>query len=716
VRDDQVATVDQRFDSDRAGTGSLLNGATDPQFGNFGTALISPLTGRQSPGRIMQFLGTADGGQWLQSANTPQATFTGAFATYTAGRRYQVSWGHGPLAPGFGDTFHSYANCGACLAGSTVDLNFNEVNDSVAGHSGSVTGPVDEHLVLYWNGTQLADAPKVGTSTTLPGTTGILRAVLDTDRSADSSAVHATTTHTDVTMRVNDSGPTLPANGDYCDGFSPTTPCRVLPAPALHYDLATDQTGTSFSPVQTMELTGGHLSYDGTGAQACITSASVSVSFDNGTTWQPVTITGTAGEYLALWQNPLVGQGKQAVAAGDRRRRGRQLDQPDHQQRLHLRRERVMKIALTAAALLVATLTPIAPIVATVDVCGPAPAGHARCLAEIRTPADTSTPSGYSPADLRNAYNLPIAGGADQTVGIVDAGDDPNAESDLAVYRAVYGLPPCTTANGCFRKVNQRGAAGPLPHDRGWGPEISLDVDMVSAACPSCRILLVEADESALTDLAPSVDTAVALGANEVSNSYGEAETGDGTSYEPHYVHPGVAMVASSGDAGYHIPVMPAVFPTVIAAGGTSLTRVNNARGWTEQAWSGAGSGCSAWVDKPAWQHDPNCPGRMTADVAADADPKTGPSVYDSYRNSGWVLGGGTSAAAPFIAGVIALAGNPGRFADASPLYAQADALNDVVGGSNAGTTDCGGDYQCNAVTGYDGPTGNGTPNGLAAF
>jgi subtilase family serine protease len=298
----------------------------------------------------------------------------------------------------------------------------------------------------------------------------------------------------------------------------------------------------------------------------------------------------------------------------------------------------------------------------------------------------------------------------------VDAGDDAAAEADLAVYRSTYGLPPCTTANGCFRKVNQTGAASPLPANLGWGPEISLDLDMVSAACPSCHILLVEANNPFSNDLAAAEDTAVTLGANQVSNSYGAPEQNGMQPLAADYTHPGVAIVASSGDSGYQIPNFPAVLTSVISAGGTTLTKTATTRGWTETAWAGAGSGCSAWIDKPTWQHDPNCPGRMVTDIAAVADPQTGVAVYDTNDRLGWAVLGGTSASSPFIAGVIALAGHPARFPDASYLYTHTHALNDIVAGNNTVTSDCGGDYQCNAAPGYDGPTGNGTPNRLGAF
>jgi hypothetical protein len=406
------------------------------------------------------------------------------------------------------------------------------------------------------------------------------------------------------------------------------------------------------------------------------------------------------------------------------------------------RRIRATLVGIVVAALaVVAPATLAAPADAAThprpaapvrDICPAVPAGQARCLAEFRTDvhggkglrgqaarsaAQAALPAGYGPADLRSAYALPTDGGANQTVAIVDAGDDPNAEADLDVYRATYGLPPCTTANGCFRKVNQEGQATPPPAPLpGWPGEISLDVDMVSAACQDCRILLVVTDDNSNASLAAGVNTAVSLGATEVSNSYGGEENGGTVALASAYDHPGVAITASSGDQAYGIPNVPAAYSTVIAVGGTSLTKANNARGWTEQAWDGASSGCSAWIAKPAWQQDPNCPGRMVADVSADADPATPLALYDSFDEDGWIVTGGTSASSPFIAAVIGLAGNPGRYSDASYFYSHANELNDVVGGSNAVFGGCGGDYQCDAVVGYDGPTGLGTPNGLAAF
>jgi hypothetical protein len=344
--------------------------------------------------------------------------------------------------------------------------------------------------------------------------------------------------------------------------------------------------------------------------------------------------------------------------------------------------------------------------------------GEMACLALVRTDTGihADAPAGLGPADLQSAYKLPSAtAGSGQTVAIVDAMDDPNAESDLATYRSTFGLPPCTTANGCFRKVNENGASSPLPAaDVGWAEEISLDLDMVSAVCPNCHILLVEANQPTINDLGTAVNTAVNLGAKYVSNSYGGGEfSGQTTADSQFYNHPGVAVTASSGDSGFGVE-FPASASTVIAVGGTSLRRDTSARGWSETAWSGAGSGCSAFTAKPSWQHDTGCARRTVADVSAVADPATGVAVYDTFQQTGFLVFGGTSASSPIIASVYALAGAPPVGSNpASFPYAHTGNLFDVTSGSN-GT--CSPAYLCTAAAGYDGPTGLGTPNGTAAF
>ncbi|QFY10324.1 S8 family serine peptidase [Nonomuraea phyllanthi] len=357
------------------------------------------------------------------------------------------------------------------------------------------------------------------------------------------------------------------------------------------------------------------------------------------------------------------------------------------------------------------------------------PAGHARCLSEIYTPkrarvatkSDQPWPTALTPEDIRSAYNLPD-GGEGQTVAVVDAYGYAAAESDLAVYRKQYGLPECTTANGCFRKVDQRGGTDYPRDDAGWAAESALDLDAVSAVCPRCKLLLVQADSASVQDLSAAVETAVALGATFVSNSYGIPGEADGQQdYDEHYDHPGVVVTAATGDTG-NVISWPASNPHVVAVGGTRLTRdASNPRGWSESPWTGGGSGCSRYEPRPAYQDgiDTNCPnGRATADIAADADPASGLSVYHSISSdgySGWLQYGGTSLSAPLVAAMYALAGTPA--ADTDPVtypYASAGSadLFDITEGDNGAC----GNVLCQAGPGWDGPTGLGTPNGVNAL
>jgi subtilase family serine protease len=367
-------------------------------------------------------------------------------------------------------------------------------------------------------------------------------------------------------------------------------------------------------------------------------------------------------------------------------------------------------------------------------VCTAAVAGLAYCDAHVvtadRGPAPLATTTyefGYTPQNLASAYKWADPSGPNwtwngQTVAIVDAYDNPNAASDLAAYRSQFGLPPCTTGNGCFRKVNQRGTTAPPAGNTGWGQEIDLDIEMVSAVCPNCKILLVESDSNSFTDLGAAVNEAYALGATAISNSYGGGEFFGESSYGGAYNHPGVAVTASSGDGGYGVEV-PAAYNTVVAVGGTSLTTSLTTRGWSETAWSGAGSGCSQLISKPSWQKDSACGRRTVADVSAVADPNTGVAVYDSYGSSGganWYVFGGTSVASPIIASVYSLAGNASSVNYAAQLpYGSPSSLFDVTSGSNGNCSkrrNTSTKYLCTAGPGYDGPTGLGTPNGTDGF
>ncbi|MFM5924055.1 MAG: hypothetical protein ACKOPG_07720 [Novosphingobium sp.] len=357
------------------------------------------------------------------------------------------------------------------------------------------------------------------------------------------------------------------------------------------------------------------------------------------------------------------------------------------------------------------------------------PNSDARCFAHVvvdargnemagkaPTAAPMVTPSGLAPADLRSAYGTTGQNGTSANIiVIIDAYGYPNAESDLAVYRAQYGLPACTTANGCFTKRDQRGGTAYPRYNSGWAQEQALDLDMVSAMCPNCRIMLVQADSPSYANLGGAVNWAATQpGVIAISNSYGGADSGT-ASYAAYYNHPGIAVTVSSGDSGYGAQ-FPATAPGAIAVGGTNLKRAANARGWTEAAWTSGGSGCSAVHAKPVWQSDTLCALRMEADISAVADPATGVAVYgptSKGSQSGWLVFGGTSASAPIIAGMYGVKGS-GAANAASAIYAAApSSFNDVTSGSNGS---CGGTYFCTTTAGYDGPTGRGTPAGIGGL
>jgi subtilase family serine protease len=365
--------------------------------------------------------------------------------------------------------------------------------------------------------------------------------------------------------------------------------------------------------------------------------------------------------------------------------------------------------------------------------------GPLRCFSQAIAPGQglgpqiMAGPTGLGPKQIQSAYKLAGLSSGGRTVAIVDAFDDPSAESDLATFRSAYGLPACTTANGCFKRVNQNGASSPLPSgDYGWAVEISLDLDAVSSACPDCHILLVEANSAYTADLNSAEDAAAASRTVvSTSNSWGGSEDSTILSGDAHFNHPSVAITASSGDAGYGLS-WPASSQYVTGVGGTSLTSASNARGWSETAWSGAGSGCSAFEPKPSWQHDSGCANRTVADVSADADPNTGLGVYDTYNScgstshcdfliqtgaaqglDGWAQVGGTSLSSPLIASAYALASNKNSVNYGSYPYAHTGSLYDVTSGFNGS---CSPSYLCTAGPGYDGPTGLGTPNGVGGF
>ncbi len=361
----------------------------------------------------------------------------------------------------------------------------------------------------------------------------------------------------------------------------------------------------------------------------------------------------------------------------------------------------------------------------------PAASGAAATVVNVaaiskRTASSASADRGYSPAALRSAYNLvkpAVTGGSGETVAIVTAYSDPDAAADLAKYRSHYGLPACGSAHGCLRIVNEQGKTGGLPKpNSSWALGDAVELDVVSALCQRCRLLLVEASAAAPADLGIAEDSAVALGARFVLDGWSEPEGVGQDAYDHYFYHPGVAVVAAAGDGGYGT-TYPGDLAYVTSVGGTTLTRTRyNTRGWAETVWADTGSGCSALEPKPGWQRaDANpttgCLTRTQNDVAADADPATGASVFDSYETKAdWAQAGGTAVAAAIVTAAYALAGTPARDSyPASYPYQHSGHLYDVTFGSN-GTCLLHPAYTCNAEKGYDAPSGLGTPDGDAAF
>jgi subtilase family serine protease len=331
-------------------------------------------------------------------------------------------------------------------------------------------------------------------------------------------------------------------------------------------------------------------------------------------------------------------------------------------------------------------------------------------------------PQGLTPKEIESAYRLPVSRQSHQTVAVSIAYNTPHLAYYLRVYRNYFGLPPCTVKSGCFRVVNQDGGSKNLPPSgrlSGWDLEVTLDVSMISVACPHCHILVVEANNANLGPLGKTERTAARLGAQVISNSYGQPENGLAMTYAHYYRPKHHTVVVASGDNGFTTANFPANLATVTAVGGTELARSNDPRGWREKVWNnsiGAGSsGCSAYVPRPSWQHRVQCPGRTIADVAAVA---WNVPIYNKAWG-GWITVGGTSVAAPLIAGIYGLAGN-GDKVTTKTLYQHPRSFYHIGTGNNAWGLSpklrCGDDYLCVATPGYNAPTGLGTPHGISAF
>jgi subtilase family serine protease len=330
------------------------------------------------------------------------------------------------------------------------------------------------------------------------------------------------------------------------------------------------------------------------------------------------------------------------------------------------------------------------------------------------------TPSGLGPADFTSAYKLSASKTSTATIAIVDAFNYPNAASDLATYRSQFGLPACTVASGCLTIVNQNGATSPLPGNApagdDWTVEAALDLQMASAACPTCKLVLFAAQDDQGDGLFIAQTAAAArAGVASISNSWGEPSPGNDVSLDTQFFTHTTAVntFVSSGDGGNTGAAgdYPSTSAHVIAVGGTHLVKSTGGRGWTETVWSGAGSSCSAVIAKPAFQGTAvptaACTRRAASDVSAVADPNTGVAVFNAGAG-GWIVVGGTSASSPLVAGIYARYGISGASHDASFSYNHTAEFFDITSGRNGSCTSA----LCRARAGWDGPTGIGSPNG----
>jgi subtilase family serine protease len=341
-------------------------------------------------------------------------------------------------------------------------------------------------------------------------------------------------------------------------------------------------------------------------------------------------------------------------------------------------------------------------------VCSPSvPAGFFRCYAHLASTLSPSAPAGLSPAKIKAAYSFPtdLTAGSGQTIAIVDAFNDPKAESDLAVFSAQFGLPACTTANGCFSKMDQNGGTNYPANNSSWGVEISLDIQWAHAIAPAAHILLVEAKTNSSANLYTAEDYA-RTHAGYVSNSWGGPESSGELSSDFHFSNPGVSIFASAGDSG--LPAQyPSASPNLISVGGTRL-HFKSGLFTKETGWSKGGGGCSKFeVANPAQLNFSQYPQskctknkRSTPDVSLDADPASGVSVFDSFGHSGWLVVGGTSASSPMWA---ARAADTGGVVDAAFVYGSSIAFRDIISGNNGAP----------CLIGFDRCSGRGSWTGL---
>jgi hypothetical protein len=665
---------------------------------------------------------------WLSTVYADAASgegwTSGAPRVYEPGEQVVERWLTQPMAPGVTTNSDLPSSCPFCLAGDALSIDLGMLGD-VDGHQMSNRGAATEVLEVLHDGQ-------------LVGTAGGGRGVFPLPEPGAYQVTYSSRleapwwpTATDVSTTWSfSSSATEPLPEDWTCGTkgkvagggpAPGGDCLTLPLLVASYDTGADldtvvPAGAPASTVVTVAR-------PAEVRQVPVDAFSADVSFDDGDTWTTPTVTRLgSGRFRLSYAQP-------------------ELSETSGFASLRIRATDAEGAAIEQRILRAYPLVVVPPADATDGQQRPDPAAacteessspFVSCQARLSPTASraTSSPTGLSPTDIQEAYGLDPSKGDGMTVAVIAAYDNPNAEADLSVYRDHWGLPPCTTANSCFTKVNQRGQPAPLPAPGwSWAVEIALDLDAVSAACPNCHVMLVEADSASIVDLLEAALEARAMGADVISNSYGSiGELSFESLLEPYYQRFDVPFVVASGDYGYgngRVLVggvsYPAASAHAIAVGGTTLRRDgSSSRGWTESAWEDGTSGCSAYVRRPAWQKDDLCRMRTVTDLSAVGDPATGLAVYETSVVGGWARVGGTSLSAPLVAGMYGLAGGGDRSTDgrsgsfAATLYQHPERFFDVTEGRNG--TNCSGSYLCTASPGYDAPTGLGTPQGVRTF
>jgi hypothetical protein len=736
VQPSSLAAVAENYFQDRpsAGFWSTLGG-TVPEFETSGT-LTQPEPQR-IPGQRIQYVTADPSVVWFSDYAAFGSSFaggqSGALRSYRPGEAVTEDWNRYPLhpAPAVGPAAGPAARIqglqlpSAARAGDVLTMAVGPFSDSTPGHFGQVgddpTSKLTERYEVDQDGTRLAagDASEGLAQVRLRPGPSAVRFTLSARRTGPHYILSPASTTTWQWRSQRDLAATVPPPWACLTGRRTrpflTGRCAVQPMMTLGYQVAgLSQDGATSPGRQQIGLHTGHLQLAATPA---IVSAAVAVSFDDGKTWRPTQVTpgSAAGHYTASFSAPAGAFVTLRTTAADAA--GGSVTETI---------SRAYRTAAVTARTLASVQRPAGRDGFIQPPCSRPEAGRARCFLVYRPQGAVNHamaagrpagPKGLSAAAIRSAYRLRSQGSQGQTVAVSIAFHTPHLARYLARYRKQFGLPPCPVASGCFRQVNQHGGTKPAPSavGTGWDLEVTLDVSMVSAACPRCHILVVEGNDPSPANLAVTERTAARLGAQVISNSYGIIESGFSLPFRKAYQRRGHTVVASSGDFGFTDAQFPADLPNVISAGGTMLSRAHSRRGWRERVWSqgfsAAGSGCSARVAKPAWQHDTHCPMRTIADISAVA---TNVPVFNPVYG-GWVTLAGTSVSAPLIAGIIGLAGN-GASLTTARIYRHARSFFDVTAGSNTPfdppLAACGADYLCVAKKGYDAPTGLGTPDG----